>query len=309
MGADIRTEGHHAVVRGVERLSGAPVRAFDVRAGAALVLAGLVADGETVITDAHHVDRGYEDLDGKLVGARRQGRPGLTAAAAPGYARSSMAGPPRRRSRDAVRRRPCGRPGRAGPPAVAGGAGRRRRPGRVAALAYRVARRGLHGGDHRCPRGGEVDPHRPADRPGPPRRPRRRARPGGRAGHRPLVALLRGRHPRRPGAHAEPRPRRQGLHPLHGHPGPPRAAWRWPCPTPSGCCRRWVCPWCWSRRWAWASRRWRWPRPPTPRWSWSTRAGATPSRPTRPACSRSPTCSSSTRPTGPGPGRPGGTSS
>jgi UDP-N-acetylglucosamine 1-carboxyvinyltransferase len=67
MGADIRTEGHHAVVRGVERLSGAPVRAFDVRAGAALVLAGLVADGTTSITDAHHVDRGYEDLDGKLV--------------------------------------------------------------------------------------------------------------------------------------------------------------------------------------------------------------------------------------------------
>jgi UDP-N-acetylglucosamine 1-carboxyvinyltransferase len=66
MGADIRTEGHHAVVRGVPTLSGAPVRAFDVRAGAALVLAGLVADGETVITDAHHVDRGYEDLDGKL---------------------------------------------------------------------------------------------------------------------------------------------------------------------------------------------------------------------------------------------------
>ena len=66
MGADIRTEGHHAIVRGVDRLSGAPVRAFDVRAGAALVLAGLVADGETVITDAHHVDRGYENLDGKL---------------------------------------------------------------------------------------------------------------------------------------------------------------------------------------------------------------------------------------------------
>ncbi len=66
MGADIRTEGHHAVVRGVDRLSGAPVRAFDVRAGAALVLAGLVADGETVITEAHHVARGYEDLGGKL---------------------------------------------------------------------------------------------------------------------------------------------------------------------------------------------------------------------------------------------------
>jgi len=67
MGADIRTEGHHAVVRGGHALSGAPVRAFDVRAGAALVLAGLVAEGETVITDAHHVDRGYEDLDDKLV--------------------------------------------------------------------------------------------------------------------------------------------------------------------------------------------------------------------------------------------------
>ena len=66
MGADIRTEGHHAVVRGVDRLSAAPVRAFDVRAGAALVLAGLVADGETVVTDAHHVDRGYEDFGGKL---------------------------------------------------------------------------------------------------------------------------------------------------------------------------------------------------------------------------------------------------
>jgi UDP-N-acetylglucosamine 1-carboxyvinyltransferase len=67
MGADIRTEGHHAVVRGVGRLSGAKVRAFDVRAGAALVLAGLVAEGETVISDARHIDRGYEDLDGKLV--------------------------------------------------------------------------------------------------------------------------------------------------------------------------------------------------------------------------------------------------
>jgi UDP-N-acetylglucosamine 1-carboxyvinyltransferase len=72
MGADIRTEGHHAVVRGVPRLSGAPVRAPDLRAGAALVLAGLVADGETVVAGAHHVDRGYEDLDGKLrsLGAR-----------------------------------------------------------------------------------------------------------------------------------------------------------------------------------------------------------------------------------------------
>jgi UDP-N-acetylglucosamine 1-carboxyvinyltransferase len=66
MGADIRTEGHHAVVRGVSRLSGAPVRAPDIRAGAALVLAGLAADGETVVTGIEHVDRGYEDFDGKL---------------------------------------------------------------------------------------------------------------------------------------------------------------------------------------------------------------------------------------------------
>jgi UDP-N-acetylglucosamine 1-carboxyvinyltransferase len=66
MGADIRNEGHHAVVRGVPRLSGAPVRAPDLRAGAALVLAGLVAEGETVVTEAVHVDRGYEDFAGKL---------------------------------------------------------------------------------------------------------------------------------------------------------------------------------------------------------------------------------------------------
>jgi UDP-N-acetylglucosamine 1-carboxyvinyltransferase len=66
MGADIRTEGHHAVVRGVERLSGAPVRAPDIRAGAALVVAALKSDGETVVADAHHLDRGYEDLAGKL---------------------------------------------------------------------------------------------------------------------------------------------------------------------------------------------------------------------------------------------------
>ena len=66
MGADVRTEGRHAVVRGVERLSGAPVRALDVRAGAALLLAGLAADGETEVHDIHHVDRGYRDLPGSL---------------------------------------------------------------------------------------------------------------------------------------------------------------------------------------------------------------------------------------------------
>jgi UDP-N-acetylglucosamine 1-carboxyvinyltransferase len=66
MGADIRNEGRHAVVRGVDRLSGAPVRAQDVRAGAALVVAGLAADGETRVLDPHHVDRGYPDLAGQL---------------------------------------------------------------------------------------------------------------------------------------------------------------------------------------------------------------------------------------------------
>ncbi len=66
MGADIRTEGHHAVVRGVAQLSGARVKAHDVRAGVAVILAGLVADGETEVQDAFHVDRGYEDFAGKL---------------------------------------------------------------------------------------------------------------------------------------------------------------------------------------------------------------------------------------------------
>lgn len=66
MGADIRTESQHAVIRGVSELSGCPVLAPDIRAGAALVLAGLRADGVTVVGDAHHIDRGYEDLVGKL---------------------------------------------------------------------------------------------------------------------------------------------------------------------------------------------------------------------------------------------------
>lgn len=68
LGADIRTSGHHAVIRGVPRLSGAPVRAHDIRAGAAMVVAGLAAEGETTITGVHHIDRGYEDLVGRLRG-------------------------------------------------------------------------------------------------------------------------------------------------------------------------------------------------------------------------------------------------
>lgn len=67
LGADIRADGHHAVIRGVPQLSGAPVKATDIRAGAALVVAGLAADGETSVSGVHHVDRGYDDLVGRLV--------------------------------------------------------------------------------------------------------------------------------------------------------------------------------------------------------------------------------------------------
>jgi UDP-N-acetylglucosamine 1-carboxyvinyltransferase len=62
LGADIRTDGHHAVVRGRERLSGAPVRATDIRAGAGLVIAGLCADGVTEVGAVHHIDRGYPNF-------------------------------------------------------------------------------------------------------------------------------------------------------------------------------------------------------------------------------------------------------
>ncbi|MDD3629288.1 MAG: UDP-N-acetylglucosamine 1-carboxyvinyltransferase [Candidatus Humimicrobiaceae bacterium] len=66
MGADIKIEGHHAVIRGVEKLSGAPVRSFDLRAGAAVVLAGLIAEGPTEVSDIYHIKRGYENFDEKL---------------------------------------------------------------------------------------------------------------------------------------------------------------------------------------------------------------------------------------------------
>ena len=66
LGADVRTDGHHAVIRGRTRLSGAPVRAPDIRAGAALVLAGLVAEGDTEVADIRHIDRGYVRFDEQL---------------------------------------------------------------------------------------------------------------------------------------------------------------------------------------------------------------------------------------------------
>jgi UDP-N-acetylglucosamine 1-carboxyvinyltransferase len=66
LGADIRTDGHHALIRGRESLSGAPVRAPDIRAGAGLVLAGLVAQGKTTVTDVYHLDRGYPEFAEQL---------------------------------------------------------------------------------------------------------------------------------------------------------------------------------------------------------------------------------------------------
>jgi UDP-N-acetylglucosamine 1-carboxyvinyltransferase len=72
LGADIRIDGHHAVVRGRERLSSAPVVATDIRAGAGLVLAGLVSDGVTEVQDAYHVDRGYPDFVEQLRGLGAQ---------------------------------------------------------------------------------------------------------------------------------------------------------------------------------------------------------------------------------------------
>ena len=66
MGADVRTDGHHAVVRGREQLSGAPVRATDIRAGVGLVIAGLVASGTTEVAEIHHIDRGYVRFEEQL---------------------------------------------------------------------------------------------------------------------------------------------------------------------------------------------------------------------------------------------------
>lgn len=77
LGANVRVDGGSAVIRGVRAFEGAPVRATDLRAGAALVLAGLAADGETTVSGLLHLDRGYEGLDRKLAqlgaGIRREG--------------------------------------------------------------------------------------------------------------------------------------------------------------------------------------------------------------------------------------------
>ena len=78
MGADIQLAGNTAVTRGVERLTAAPVMATDLRASASLVLAGLVADGDTAVDRIYHIDRGYESIEEKLakLGARIRRTPG-----------------------------------------------------------------------------------------------------------------------------------------------------------------------------------------------------------------------------------------
>lgn len=78
MGADIRLQGNTAITRGVEKLTGAPVMATDLRASASLVLAGLVAEGDTVVDRIYHIDRGYECIEEKLaqLGARIRRVPG-----------------------------------------------------------------------------------------------------------------------------------------------------------------------------------------------------------------------------------------
>ncbi len=68
LGADIQVDGHTAIVRGVPQLTGAPIMATDLRASASLVLAGLVAQGETMVDRIYHIDRGYENIEEKLRG-------------------------------------------------------------------------------------------------------------------------------------------------------------------------------------------------------------------------------------------------
>jgi len=68
LGAEIRTDGHHAVVRGRDKLSGAPVSATDIRAGAGLVVAALCGDGVTEVGHVHHIDRGYPTFEADLKG-------------------------------------------------------------------------------------------------------------------------------------------------------------------------------------------------------------------------------------------------
>ena len=66
MGAEVQVDGKTAIIEGVEKLVGAPVAACDLRAGAAMVIAGLSAEGTTTIEDVEYIERGYQDIVGKL---------------------------------------------------------------------------------------------------------------------------------------------------------------------------------------------------------------------------------------------------
>ena len=66
MGADIHQDRNHAIIKGVKKLTGATLAASDLRAGAALVVAALMADGNSVIENLHHIDRGYENFENKI---------------------------------------------------------------------------------------------------------------------------------------------------------------------------------------------------------------------------------------------------
>jgi UDP-N-acetylglucosamine 1-carboxyvinyltransferase len=78
MGADIHVEGNTAIVTGVEHLNAAPIMATDLRASASLVIAGLMAQGDTLVDRIYHIDRGYECIEEKLqlLGGRIQRLPG-----------------------------------------------------------------------------------------------------------------------------------------------------------------------------------------------------------------------------------------
>ena len=269
MGADIRTEGHHAVVRGVPRLSGAPVRASDIRAGAALVVAGLAAEGETIVAGADHIDRGYEDLPGRLRSwaPRCTGPTKRLAAAEAGSEHRPAGGAPVAGRRGAGGGRPrWDRAATARLISLVERGGEARPRGGPAHLPGR--RRRLHRRYHRRPGRRQVDPDRPADHRAPPGRGRDRG-----AGRRPVVALQRRGAARRPGADAGPRPRRRVFirsMATRGHLGGLALA------TPeavrvldaAGFDRSS------SRPSAWARSRSRSPGPRTPPWSSSTRAGA-----------------------------------
>jgi len=108
MGADIRLEGNTAICTGVERLTGAPVMATDLRASASLVLAGLVAEGETLVDRIYHIDRGYQNIEEKLLDwARRSAASPAESSPCSSTRRSPS---PCRRAGSSRRRCPCSQP-------------------------------------------------------------------------------------------------------------------------------------------------------------------------------------------------------